>query len=47
VDGLTISLAGAEQKLAQLDELATRARTVHLGMPHLTDLVGRALTAET
>jgi hypothetical protein len=25
VDGLTISLAGAEQKLAQLDELATRA----------------------
>lgn len=44
VDGLTISLTGANQKLAQLDELTTRAETVHLGMPHITDLVGRAVT---
>jgi hypothetical protein len=44
VDGLTTSLAGAEHKLAQLDELNTRTTTTHLGMPHLADLVGRAVT---
>lgn len=41
VDGLKVSLAGAEHKLAQLNELATRATTVHLGMPHFSHLVGR------
>lgn len=44
VEGLKISLAGAEHKLAQLDELATRATTVHLGIPRVSDLVGRAVT---
>jgi hypothetical protein len=44
VDGLQISLASAEHKLAQLDELATRATTIHLGIPHFTHLVGRTLT---
>ncbi|GCA97472.1 MULTISPECIES: site-specific integrase [Mycolicibacterium] len=44
VEGLQISLAGTNQKLAQLDELVTRAATVHLGIPHFTHLVGRTLT---
>lgn len=44
VEGLKISLAGAEQKLGQLAELATRAVTVDLGMPAIADLVGRAIT---
>lgn len=44
VDGLQVSLTGAQQKLAQLDELATRAATVHVGIPPLSDLVGRAVT---
>lgn len=47
VDGLKISLAGAEQKLAQLDELTTRTATIHLGMPHYSHLVGRATTTHT
>ena len=47
VDGLTVSLAGAEQKLARLDELAARSTTTHLGMPQLTELVGRTLTTDT
>ncbi|MEK8146664.1 hypothetical protein NKH18_51525 [Streptomyces sp. M10(2022)] len=34
VEGLEISLAGAEEKLAQLDEQASAAQTVtHLGLP--------------
>jgi len=44
VDGLKISLTGAEQKLVHLDELNTRANTVHLGVPHFSKLVGRAVT---
>ena len=43
VDGLRISLAGAEHKLAQLGELTTRAATVHLGLPHFSHLVGRTV----
>ena len=41
VDGLQVSLAGAQQKLAQLDEL-TAPRAVHLGMPTFTHIAGRA-----
>jgi hypothetical protein len=43
-EGLKISLDAARQKLAQLDQLARRAATVHLGMPGLADTVGRLLT---
>ena len=41
VEGLQISLAGADQKLAQLDELTDRGAIVELGMPSLSDLAGR------
>jgi Phage integrase family len=40
VDGLQISLAGARQKLAQLAQLAAQ-RTINLGMPSFTSIVGR------
>jgi hypothetical protein len=43
-EGLKISLDGARQKLAQLDQLARRVATVHLGMPGLADIAGRILT---
>jgi hypothetical protein len=33
VEGLKVSLAGAQQKLAQLDERTRQAATTHLGMP--------------
>src|SRR4029079_14789196 len=33
VEGLRVSLAGAETKLAQLDQMTHRATTVNLGMP--------------
>ncbi|MCW3819725.1 hypothetical protein ONA91_35350 [Micromonospora sp. DR5-3] len=39
VDGLQVSLAGAQQKLAQLDELATHQGTVQLGFPHIAGRV--------
>ena len=44
-EGLKISLDAARQKLAQLDQLARRAATVHLGMPGPADTAGRILTA--
>ena len=44
-EGLKISLDAARQKLAQLDQAARRAATVHLGMPGLADTAGRILTA--
>ena len=42
VEGLRVSLAGAEAKLAQLDQMARRAATVHLGMPVFGEIAGRA-----
>jgi integrase len=42
VDGLQVSLAGARQKLAQLDELDARHSAIHLGMPGFTHIAGRA-----
>ena len=43
-EGLKISLDAARHKLAQLDQRARRAATVHLGMPGLADTAGRILT---
>jgi hypothetical protein len=42
--GLKISLAGAREKLAQLDQMAHRATTVHLGIPAYRDIAGRTIT---
>jgi hypothetical protein len=44
IEGLTISLTTANDKLADLDKLATRQNTVHLGMPSLDRLVARTVT---
>ncbi|MEU6721313.1 recombinase [Nonomuraea sp. NPDC046802] len=44
IEGLNIYLAAAEQKLAQLDERARRATTIHLGMPSFLDIAGRTAT---
>ena len=44
VEGLKISLAGAEQKLAQIDERARRTATVHLGVPAFREIAGHTVT---
>ncbi len=44
VEGLQVSLAGAQDKLAQLDELAARRATVHLSMPTFADVASRTVT---
>jgi hypothetical protein len=36
-----VSLAGAEAKLAQLDQMARRAAAIHLGMPAFGEMAGR------
>ena len=42
-EGLKVSLAGANAKLAQMDQIsASRAKTVELGIPSFTDTAGRA-----
>ena len=47
-DGLQISLAGARQKLDQLDQMtAARSTSVHLGMPTFPQIAGRVSTAQT
>jgi hypothetical protein len=43
-DGLTVSLAAATHKLAQLDDLAARRTTIHLGMPGFPEVAGRTVT---
>jgi hypothetical protein len=43
-EGLKISLAAATQKLAQLDNLARRQATVHLGMPGFAGITARTIT---
>ena len=46
VEGLQVSLAGANDKLAQLDAtLRRQAATTELGMPSFAQVVGRASTA--
>ena len=44
MDGLKVSLTGAEQKLAQLDQRSRRA-IVTLGLPAFRDTAGRSVTA--
>ncbi|MER5219342.1 tyrosine-type recombinase/integrase [Streptomyces flaveus] len=44
VEGLRVSLAGAEQKLAQTEQIATQRTTVHLGIPDFSQVVGRDAT---
>ncbi|HUY50915.1 MAG TPA: hypothetical protein VMV92_35290 [Streptosporangiaceae bacterium] len=44
-EGLKVSLAGARDKLAQMDQIADRrSAAVHLGMPAFADAAGRAVT---
>ena len=43
VDGLQISLNGARQKLAQLDQTTTSATGAHLGMPSFPQIAGRSV----
>ncbi|MFE3329897.1 tyrosine-type recombinase/integrase [Streptomyces sp. NPDC059176] len=44
-EGLKVSLAAANAKLAQLDNLITqRAAAIHLGMPTFPDVAGRHIT---
>jgi integrase len=46
-DGLQISLAGARQKLDQLDQMTARSTSVNLGLPTFPQVAGRTLTAHT
>jgi hypothetical protein len=48
VDGLQISLAGARQKLAHLDQITARAAStsIDLGMPGFSTLAGRTTTPD-
>jgi integrase len=46
-DGLQISLAGARQKLDQLDQMTARSTTIHLGMPTFPQVAGRSTTVQT
>jgi hypothetical protein len=44
VDGLQISLTGARQKLAQLDQIATKTTTsTELGIPSFPQIAGRSI----
>ena len=43
-EGLKVSLAAAQQKLAHLDDLARRRSTIHLGMPGFPDIASRTVT---
>lgn len=45
VEGLQVSLAGAEQKLTQLDDRARRSTTIALGLPSFSAIAGRTVTA--
>lgn len=42
IEGLQVSLAGARDKLAQIDaEAARRSTAIHLGMPAFPQIAGR------
>lgn len=46
-EGLKVSLAGARDKLAQMDQIAVRrAQSIHLGIPTFGDAAGRTSTTE-
>jgi integrase len=44
VEGLKVSLTGANQKLEQLEERDRRATTINLGIPAFRDIAGRTVT---
>ena len=47
-EGLKVSLAGANAKLAQMDQIsANRTKTVQLGIPSFTDAAGRTTSDPT
>jgi hypothetical protein len=43
-EGLKVSLAAAQQKLRDLDDLARRRATTHLGIPGFPDIAGRTVS---
>jgi hypothetical protein len=45
VEGLRVSLTGAEAKLVQLDQMTRRATTVNLGIPTFGEIAGRDIAA--
>ena len=45
-EGLKVSLAGATQKLAQMDQITARRDGTHLGMPAFPDVAGRAASTQ-
>lgn len=45
VQGLQISLAGAQEKLEQMRQMAARGTKTHLGMPDVSRSIGRISTA--
>jgi hypothetical protein len=45
VDGLQVSLAGARQKIDQLDQIATRSTRVRLSTPTFPEIAGRSTIA--
>jgi hypothetical protein len=47
VEGLKVSLTAANHKLAQLDDLAARRTTIHLGIPAFLKIAGRTLTTHS
>jgi hypothetical protein len=46
-EGLRVSLAAADGKLAQLDERARRVTTISLGIPTYREIAGRTATLPT
>jgi hypothetical protein len=44
IEGLTVSLNAANDKLADLDKVTARKATIHLGMPSLDRLAARNIT---
>jgi Phage integrase family len=44
VEGLKVSIAGAEDKLSQIDRRTAPAATVDLAMPHFSRITGRTVT---
>ncbi|MGH3275096.1 MAG: tyrosine-type recombinase/integrase [Streptosporangiaceae bacterium] len=43
-EGLNVSLAAAQHKLTQLDDLAKRRATIHLGMPAFSTIASHTIT---
>jgi hypothetical protein len=45
-EGLKVSLAGAQAKLAQMDQITTRRSPVGLGTPTFPDIAARTVTTD-